>query len=46
MRNYGNMTIYNFTGSTDVVVDVQGYYAPHGFDSPGPFDSTGTWRRL
>ena len=35
--NYGNMTIYNFTGSTDVVVDVQGYYAPNGFDHHGPF---------
>ena len=30
--NYGNLTIYNFTGSTDVVVDVQGYYAPRHFD--------------
>ncbi len=39
--NYGNMTVYNFTGSTDVVVDVQGYYAPNGFDHNGPFISTG-----
>ena len=35
------MTVYNFTGSTDVVVDVQGYYAPNGFDHNGPFISTG-----
>ena len=39
--NYGNMTIYNFTGSTDVVVDVQGYYAPNGFDHDSPYISTG-----
>ena len=39
--NYGNMTIYNFTGSTDVVVDVQGYYAPNGFLHNGPFPMTG-----
>ena len=35
--NYGNMTIYNFTGSTDVVVDVQGYYAPNSLQAIGPF---------
>ena len=39
--NYGNMTIYNFTGSTDVVVDVQGYYMPHGYHYHGPYDSVG-----
>jgi hypothetical protein len=38
--NYGNVTIYNFTGSTDVVVDVQGYYTPHGFNHDGPFPGT------
>ena len=40
--NYGNMTIYNFTGSTDVVVDVQGYYAPNNVPEPDPFLSTST----
>ena len=39
--NYGNMTIYNFTGSTDVVVDVQGYYAPHHFDFASSVDPSG-----
>ena len=39
--NYGNLTIYNFTGSTDVVVDVQGYYTPHGFHHPSSFNPLG-----
>ena len=39
--NYGNMTIYNFTGSTDVVVDVQGYYAPRHFEFASFVDSSG-----
>ncbi len=40
-HDYGNVTIYNFTGSTDVVVDVQGYYTPHGHHYPGPFNPLG-----
>jgi hypothetical protein len=38
---YGQLSVYNFTGSTDVVIDVQGYYTPHGFHYPGPYTSLG-----
>jgi hypothetical protein len=32
--HYGQISIYNFTGSTDVAVDVEGYYSP---DTSGSF---------
>ena len=38
---FGQISIFNFTGATDVVVDVQGYYTPHGVHFPGPFSSLG-----
>jgi hypothetical protein len=38
---YGQLSVYNFTGSTDVVIDVQGYYTPHGFHYAGPYTSLG-----
>ena len=29
--HYGQLTVYNYTGSTDVVIDVQGYYTTVGY---------------
>ena len=37
----GQVTIFNFTGSTDVVVDVQGYYTQFNTNVPGPFPNSG-----